>query len=1051
MKKRKLKLLVLLIIVIPVLIFSSVVAVMYARQDAIIQELIETLNEDFVGEIEVGESHISPFTNFPYISIDVQDVKIYQDKDRSIAPIFNIKDIYLGFDLWTLLLGDFEIKAVKLKGGSVLLVQYEDGSFNIVRALEAKKEIEDIEEEFHLYLKRLELSDISVSNLNLSSKSQYDLKVDRAISKIKTSEDHLMMELDSKFMLTFIKDNDTTFIKNKHFEVETKLDFTESTQLLSVEPSTVLLEQALFKMEGSVDFDDDMNLDLAFEGAKPDFDLFIAFAPEELAPAFKRYENAGKVYFDAVVQGKSINGHHPFVNANFGCSEAYFANNINEKRLDDLQFRGHFTNGDLRTTETMELSIVDFNARPDAGVFNGSLNVKNFVSPEIDLNLVSEFELEFLAGFFNIENIFDLGGSVKLTMNFRDIIDLENPERSIEKLNESYYTELDVKDLRFNTTYFHLPLHDLDIKATMDGHEARIEYFNVKVGNSDVSVKGTVSDLPAIIHHTAIPVNSTLIIESKFLDLYELTNSGKQDSKPFDEQIENLSMKLAFKSSAKAITESPYLPVGEFFIEDLYAKLKHYPHTLHDFHADVFIEERDFRIIDFRGQIDESDFHFAGKLNNYDLWFEDDPKGDTRIEFALYSDVLKLEDIFSYGGENYMPEDYRQEELRKLYIHGFTEFHFEKGLKSADIYLDKLEASMKVHAMKMEEFTGRIHLEDSNLTVEDFKGKIGRSAFTANMNYFIGKNKEQKKKGNHIFVQSPFLDFDELFSYIPQSNESEQIHHDSVFCIYDLPFPDMGFQFDIEHLRYHRYILDDFFMKVRTQENHFLHIDTLSLLTAGGSMNIKGYFNGSDRNHIYFDPNIQLENIDLDKLMFKFENFGQDHLVSEQIHGQLTGSLTGKVHMHADMVPILDDSEIHLDVQVTNGRLENFGPMSNLAEYFKDKNLNKVLFDTLANHIDVVHGVTTIPNMVINTSLGFVEVAGKQDLAGNMEYYLRVPLSMVTKVGMSRLFGKKAEEIDPEQEDNIIYKDPSKRVRYINIKMSGTSDNYKISLQRQKS
>jgi hypothetical protein len=1050
MKRSLLIRIVIAVIAIPVLLFSSLVAVMYLKQDIIVQELIDTLNEDFVGEIEIEESHISPFANFPYISIDIQEVKIYQDKDRSISPIFDIHDIYLGFDLWTLLRGKFDVKAIKLKGGKVTLVQYEDGSFNIARALESKKEIENLEEELHLYLKRIELSDISVTNYIESAQSQYDFQVDRAVSKLKTSDDHLLMELDSKFMLTFIKENDTTFIKNKHFEVATKLDYTESTQVLKIEPSKVYLEQALFKMVGSVDFDDDMNLDLAFEGAKPDFDLFIAFAPEELAPAFKRYENEGKVYFDAVIQGKSINGHHPFVNANFGCSEAYFSNSINEKKLDDLQFRGHFTNGDLRTTETMELSIEDFNARPDAGVFSGSLKIKNFVSPEIDLKLVSEFELEFLAGFFNIENIYDLGGSVKLSMNFRDIIDLENPERSIEKLNESYFTELEVKDLSFNSTYYHLPLNDLDIKATMDGHEARIEYFNVKIGNSDLSIKGTISDLPAILHHTAIPVHSTLNIDSKFLDLFELTNNGMDDSKPFDEQIENLSMKLAFKSSAKAITESPYLPVGEFFIEDLYAKLKHYPHTLHDFHADVFIEERDFRIIDFKGQIDESDFHFSGKLSNYDLWFEEDPKGDTKIEFAFDSDMLKLEDIFAYGGENHVPEDYRHEELRKLYIHGFSELHFEKGLKSADIYLDKLEASMKVHAMRMEQFSGRIHIEDSNLTVEDFKGKIGKSSFAVNMNYFIGKTTEQKKRNNHLAIKSPFLDFDELFSYSPPESNVEPTHHDSVFSIYDLPFPDMAFEFDIDHLRYHRYMLDDFYMKIRTQENHFLHIDTLSLLVAGGSMNIKGYFNGSDRNHIYFHPNIHLENIDLDKLMFKFENFGQDHLVSEQIHGQLTGQLTGKIHMHADMFPIIDDSEIHLDVQITKGRLENFGPMDNLAEYFKDKNLKKVLFDTLANRIDVVHGVTTIPNMVINTSLGFVEVAGKQDLAGNMEYYLRVPLSMVTKVGMSKLFGKKAEEIDPEQEDDIIYKDPSKRVRYINIKMSGTSDNYKISLQRQK-
>ena len=42
------------------------------------------------------------------------------------------------------------------------------------------------------------------------------------------------------------------------------------------------------------------------------------------------------------------------------------------------------------------------------------------------------------------------------------------------------------------------------------------------------------------------------------------------------------------------------------------------------------------------------------------------------------------------------------------------------------------------------------------------------------------------------------------------------------------------------------------------------------------------------------------------------------------------------------MVPIVDDSEIHLDFKVLSGKLENFGPMEYLAEYFADKNVAKI-------------------------------------------------------------------------------------------------------------
>lgn len=1052
MFKSRFKKLLLTVLIIPLLLFIIFTTLLYYKQDTIVKELVQTINNDFVGEISLKNSHISPFANFPYISIDLEEVKIYQDKNKDKAPILDLNDIYLGFDLWTLISGKFDIKSLKLKDGYIHIIQDSNGEFNITKALGSNKKTNETSEALHLDLKRIEIFNVEINKLNEENNVLLDIKISKAKSKFKTNEIQTTVSLDSKFVLTLIKEGDTTVIKNKNFDIDTKLKYTNATQILDINPSEVYLEDALFKMKGNIDFDDDMNIDLKFEGAKPNFDLFIAFAPEELAPALKKYENKGKVYFDCSIKGKSINGHNPKIDANFGCSDAYFANTLNRKKLDKLQFKGHFTNGEARNTSTMEFSIMDFGARPEAGLFSGNLIVKNFDSPDIDLKLISDFELDFLAKFFNLDNLKNLKGSVKLTMNFRDIIDLEHPEKSIEKLNESYFTELMIKDLSFSSPQYHLALNDLDVSATVKGSEATLDYFNMKVGKSDISIKGVVSDLPAILHHSDQLVTTKLAISSKYLDIFELTKTGKQGNKPVNEQIENFSVKLAFKSSAKALLESPNLPIGEFFIEDLYAKMKHYPHTLHDFHADVIIDEKDFRIIDFKGEIDKSDFHFSGKLYNYDLWFKEKPLGDTKIEFSLDSRLLQLEDLFAYGGENYVPEDYRHEEFRKFKIHGFTDLHFKNGLQFADIYLDQLEATMKVHPLRFEKFSGRIHLEDQNLTIEKLAGKIGKSSFLANISYYYGNDNKSKKRSNKFTINAPHLDFDELFNYNPPppNPKTKAVNHEMAFNIFQIPFPDMDFHFNIKHLKYHRYLLDDFYMKFRSQKNHHIFIDTMSLNAAGGFINIKGEFNGSDKNKIFFNPDIRLKNVDLDKLMFKFENFGQDHLVSEQLHGKLTGRLYGQIHMHADLIPIINDSEIHLDVEVTKGRLENYGPMLYLADFFKDKNLSKVLFDTLSNHIDITKGITSIPKMLINSSLGFIEISGKQDMDFNFEYFLRVPLKLITKAGMSKLLGKKTDEIDTEKEDEIATLDPNKKVRFINIKMSGNTDNYKITLAKEK-
>jgi hypothetical protein len=260
----------------------------------------------------------------------------------------------------------------------------------------------------------------------------------------------------------------------------------------------------------------------------------------------------------------------------------------------------------------------------------------------------------------------------------------------------------------------------------------------------------------------------------------------------------------------------------------------------------------------------------------------------------------------------------------------------------------------------------------------------------------------------------------------------------------------MTFQFEIDHLNYHKYVIHDVRASLRTTPEHYIYVDQLLLKAADGSFDIKGYFNGSDPKKIYFDPDMRMERVDLDKLFFKFDNFGQDHLVSENLHGEISAHITGHVRMHKDLVPIIDQSELHLDLEVVQGRLENFAMLDLMADYFKDRNLKLVAFDTLSNHLDLMNGVLSIPNMTINSSLGYMEISGSQDLEMNMDYYVRVPWKLVTQAAASKLFGKKKEEVETEEPDEIQYADKDKRIRYLNIRIKGTTEDFDVSLEKNK-
>jgi hypothetical protein len=452
-------------------------------------------------------------------------------------------------------------------------------------------------------------------------------------------------------------------------------------------------------------------------------------------------------------------------------------------------------------------------------------------------------------------------------------------------------------------------------------------------------------------------------------------------------------------------------------------------------------------VVDFSGMLDQTDFHFTGKVEAYPMWFADRLEGDTKIEYDLTSKHFGLEDIFSYQGENYVPEDYRHEELTNAKVHGDVKLHFkDHQLISTDISLTELSGKMKMHPLRFSNFKGRVHIEDEHLKLEEFGGALGKSSFETDLSYYFGSKKG--KKEDFLEFTSPYLDFDKLFSYEELSSsktEDAAAAHDSVFSIFDIPFPNMRYHMDIGQLKYHRYDIRNINSDLRTTKNHMLYIDTLMMDIADGHMDISGYFNGADREKIYFSPVIKMKNLDMDKLMVKFDNFGQDEVVSNNIHGRINGKLWGRVHMHADLVPIIDDSEIHMDFNITEGALEDYAPLEVLSGYFEDEALHKVIFDTLKNHVDMTNGEMTIPEMIINTNLGFVKISGKQDMDYNMEYYISVPWKMVAKAGRNKLFNNK--DTDPESIGEF---DPEKRYRFVNLIITGDAEDYSVKMGKKK-
>ncbi|RZS93982.1 AsmA-like C-terminal region-containing protein [Aquimarina brevivitae] len=1052
---------ILALVLAPIVVLGGLLLYVQSNQATLIKEEIDKLNQEHKGRITVGDSKLSLFGNFPYVSVKVLDVKIMETKASNAQVIMDVKDIYVGFNLWDIIKGNVDIQSLIVEDGVFNIVIHEDNTTNIQNSLATPTDTTATTTNIHL--KQIKLKNLDIHTLDEASNTDVEKFIYSGLGGFSQTDSSIAGHIDTDFELNIIKDGDTTFIRNKHFEVHTDVAFDESSGVLTIKPSGIVMENGDFELEGTIDTKNDVDLDLSIKGTKPNFDMLIAFAPTDVIPILDKYKNAGEIYFNATIEGPANKGNTPFINANFGAAKAYLENTKSDTRIDNMGFNGHFTNGAKRDMTTMEFSLNNMTASLEKGEFNGSIFVKNFETPEVDMKVNSDFNLDFVVDFLELEQVKEASGQIAMKMNFHDIIDIDNPEKALQQLNQAYFAELTIKDLRLEVKEFPAPVHDLNVHMVMNGKAATLHQFEMLIGNSDISITGSLSDLPAIVHHTEQPVEAHMDITSKNLDIAELTRYSKQDTTQtgIDEQIKNLSVGFSFKASAKDFTESNYLPRGEFFIDSLYAELKHYPHKLHDFHADVLIDDKDLKIVDFTGYIDDSDFHLDGLIHDYAFWMQPQLNGDVAIDMSLTSKALRLEDLFSYKGENYVPKEYRHESFDRLTLHFTSSMHYkDSAFHSIDVGLDKLDTKMHMHPLRFTNFRGKVHYEDEHVVIKDFHGEIGKTNFNVDLNYYLGKKPEIRKRDNYLALNANYIDFDALFNFTmdpPKSNTSvtdttaDVKEHAEAFNIYELPFTDMEFDVAVDHFIYHRIDLQRIKAKLRTTPNHYIYIDTLHMDAAGGSVQLSGYFNGSDPKHIYMKPNLVMQNVDLDKLLFKFENFGQDHLVSENLQGKLTTTIKGNIRVYPDMVPDLDQSTIDMDVKVLQGSLKNYDPMQALSDYMGDKNLQHIRFDTLQNSLAIDKGKIRIPAMTIESTIGHMELSGTHDSDQNIDYFVRIPWRTVRKAAWQKIFGSKKEDsTSVQQQDEIIEVDPNEKIKYLNLKIKGSIDDYNISLGKKK-
>ena len=181
-------------------------------------------------------------------------------------------------------------------------------------------------------------------------------------------------------------------------------------------------------------------------------------------------------------------------------------------------------------------------------------------------------------------------------------------------------------------------------------------------------------------------------------------------------------------------------------------------------------------------------------------------------------------------------------------------------------------------------------------------------------------------------------------------------------------------------------------------DNNGMDIQKVALQHADGRLTMDTKVRQVNEHYNDASANINLENINVQKLFYAFDNFGMQSLNSTNLRGNLNA--TGNLKLGIDEKGNLMKSSTHgkLQFSLKKGALIGFKPLLDMQKsIFKNRDLSTIEFAELKDSLKIKGEEVYIPRMEIESSAFTFFVEGIYSFGNNTDISIQVPFSNLKK------------------------------------------------------
>jgi hypothetical protein len=499
------------------LLFSVVGGVLvYVYQDQLVSRFVDEANKRIATPIHADKIKASWWKKFPDVSIVLTDVVIDGSLPGPTDTLARADNIYCTFNAWEILRGNWIVDEIHMKKGMLFLVQSElgDNNYTIVNR---KNPQSDNGSGFKL--EKIELTDVSLTYLDLLRTQEYQLKVHDVTASLASDSSLYQIELEGDITSEKLEIASRKYFQDQPVNINAQLSYHQPEKRWNIQRSELSIDGSSFLVNGFYQGLDN-SVELAVEGHNTNIKTILSLLPQQIASKFDKYQSRGELYFSGRLAGSMEEGEDLEARIDFGCRNASFDHPRYEKGMEAVYLSGSFYSPQVGRLDKATLTLKDVKGTLEGRNFAGNLQINNLEQYRIKGDFQGTFSLNSWQKFLPPGEVTTAEGNMEVDITFEGPVNYLKSTTSMDKFKTS--GEILIEDLSFSLANNSLPFKNFNGHFMFNGRDLAISGFSGNIGHSDFQLNGYFRNIIAFIFSKNQPIGIEADLKAETLDFDEL-------------------------------------------------------------------------------------------------------------------------------------------------------------------------------------------------------------------------------------------------------------------------------------------------------------------------------------------------------------------------------------------------------------------------------------------------------------------------------------------------------------------------------------------------